>query len=272
MNKDELMEMYIELLKKTLTRTITKNCYSAFPNYMIPENQRAAFENLQKQNIFLTMKIPAKDRILGKDWPLDAETMAGRMRLDNIHYCILDVLSQGVPGDLIETGVWRGGTVIFMRALLKVYGIKDRNVWVADSFQGVPKPDEETYPHDAENPLWSDPELSVSMETVKENFASYGMLDEQVKFLPGWFRDTLPGAPVDKLAVLRLDGDLYESTIVALEALYHKVSPGGYLIVDDYVLPGCKLAVQEFRDKNNIKDEIILIDETSAYWKVESAL
>ena len=88
----------------------------------------------------------------------------------------------------------------------------------------------------------------MPLEHVKENFQRYGLLDEQVRFVKGWFRDTLPHVPIERLAVLRLDGDLYESTIQALDGLYHKLSPGGFVIVDDYGnVPACRQAVNDFR-------------------------
>ena len=93
--------------------------------------------------------VSADDRTSGQDWPADAETMIGLKRLENIQECVTDAIEQGVAGDLIETGVWRGGACIFMRAILKAYGESGRTVWVADSFEGVPKPDPDKYPADA---------------------------------------------------------------------------------------------------------------------------
>lgn len=143
--------------------------------------------------------------------------MIGIRRLDNLQDCLIDVLERRIPGDLIETGVWRGGAAIFMRAVLKVFDDTTRMVWVADSFQGLPDP--ERYPADEGTFYWEQEELAVPFETVKANFTRYGLLDGQVRFLPGWFKDTLFTAPMERLAVLRLDGDMYESTMVALEAL-----------------------------------------------------
>jgi len=81
-----------------------------------------------------------------------------------------------------------------------------------------------------------------------ENFRKYDLLDRQVRFLKGWFSETLPGCPIERLAVLRLDGDMYESTMDALKHFYPKLSAGGYLIVDDYgAAPACKTAIHEFR-------------------------
>jgi O-methyltransferase len=155
--------------------------------------------------------------------------MIGSLRLDNLQDCIESVVRDNVPGDLIETGVWRGGATILMRGVLAAYGIADRIVWVADSFAGLPPPNPQAYPADAGDIHWTHRELAVSLKTVPESFARYGLLDDQVRFLVGWFRDTLPTAPIHRLAVARLDGDMYESTMDALVALYPKLSVGGYL-------------------------------------------
>jgi O-methyltransferase len=203
----------------------------------------------------------------GRDWPIEAETMVGLKRLDNLQHCVTSVIRDGVPGDLIETGVWRGGSSIFMRAVLKAYGDCSRKVWLADSFRGLPQPDPARYPVDRGDTLWTYQELAISLEEVKANFSRYGLLDEQVEFLPGWFRDTLPAAPINRLAILRLDGDLYESTTDALSALYHKVSPGGFIIVDDYGLPTCRAAIEDFRRARGITDLIHQIDWTGAFWQ-----
>jgi hypothetical protein len=154
-----------------------------------------------------------------------------------------------------------------MRALLKALGDTERNVWVADSFEGLPKPDVESYPADRGADLWTHKILAVPIDQVRANFARYGLLDDRVKFLKGWFRDTLPTAPVERLAVLRLDGDLYESTIIALDSLYPKLSAGGFVIVDDYILEFCRKAIEDFRAKHGITDPMIPIDRTAVFWK-----
>jgi O-methyltransferase len=245
-------EMYLDLLKRCLTRTL-------FPDKSITPS----IESQAPGDFRL------KDRIEGFDWPSEAETMVGVKRLDNVQQCVVDVLRRGVAGDLVETGVWRGGTSIFMRGILAAYGDHTRTVWLADSFQGLPRPDEKKYPKDAGDPLWKvSGYLGVSLEEVKENFRRYCLLDEQVRFLPGWFKDTLPRAPIQQISVLRLDGDMYESTMDALNSLYAKVSEGGYIIVDDYgALPNCKAAIHDFRDAHNINDEMHIVDWTGVYWQ-----
>jgi O-methyltransferase len=194
--------------------------------------------------------------------------MIGLKRLVNVRECVESVLADGVPGDLIETGVWRGGTTIFMRAILKVHGVSDRRVWVADSFEGLPAPDEGRFPHDRGIVLHRFPQLAVSLEQVQDNFRRYGLLDDRVRFLKGWFRDTLRNAPIERLAVLRLDGDLYESTIQALDGLYDRLSVGGYVIVDDYGnVAACRQAVHDFRARRGIVDPIRSIDGAGVYWR-----
>jgi hypothetical protein len=200
-------------------------------------------------------------------WPRQAHSMLGRKRLDNIQFCMERVIEERIPGDVIETGVWRGGATIFMRAVLRAYDVRDRSVWVADSFEGLPPPSA-AYPADADSTLHERPELAVTLEEVADNFRKYDLLDEQVRFLKGWFSETLPGCPIDRLAVLRLDGDMYESTMDALMHLYGKLSVGGYLIVDDHgAVPACQAAVRDFRNRFGIASPIIEVDWTAVYWR-----
>lgn len=197
-------------------------------------------------------------------WPL---TMIGSRRLDNVEACMRSVVDDGVPGDFIEAGVWKGGTTIFMRGFLRAYGITDRRVYVADSFKGVPPPDETRYPDDSglDFHLW--PGLAVDLESVKGNFARLGLLDEQVEFVEGWFRDTLPALRDHRWAVVRLDGDLYESTADALENLYDGLATGGWLIIDDYEIPACRQAVADFRSARDITEPIVEIDANGVCWR-----
>ena len=194
-------------------------------------------------------------------------TMIGRKRLDNLQQCLDRIRSEDIPGDVIEAGVWRGGASIFMRGYLAAYEIENRKVWVADSFEGMPKP---TLPQDAGYDFSPEkmPILAVSLEEVKEIFRRYGLLDDRVEFLKGWFKETLPHAPIGKIALARLDGDLYESTMDSLNALYHKIEPGGYLIIDDYGdFEPCRRAVDEFRDKFRISVPIETIDWSGVFWR-----
>jgi O-methyltransferase len=207
-------------------------------------------------------------RAEGRDWPPTAETMIGTARLDNVLECCVAAVRDAIPGDFIETGVWRGGATILMRGVLEAMGDTQRRVWVADSFEGLPVPDAERYPADA-GLDWSGVDvLKVDADAVRANFARYGLLDDRVRLLEGWFSDTLPDAPIDALSVLRLDGDLYESTMDALEHLEPRVSPGGFVIVDDHGgWEPCRAAVADYRGRHGITAPIHEVDWTGAWWR-----
>jgi hypothetical protein len=202
----------------------------------------------------------------GWDWPSAAPSMIGLKRMENVRRECERAILAGIPGDFMETGVWRGGAVMMMRAVLKAYGITDRRVIAADSFAGLPPPTEGVAPDaGAEFHTWTD--FAVPLDEVKANFARYGLLDGQVVFLAGLFRDTLPVAPVTQLAVLRLDGDMYESTRDGIVNLYPKLTRGGTLIADDYFLfEAHRTAIDEYRAAHGITDPIERIDEFGAYW------
>ena len=189
-------------------------------------------------------------------------------RLTSLQECVETVLAEDIPGDLVECGVWRGGACILMRAVLAAYGDQKRNVWVADSFAGVPKPDKDyTADQNIRLDLSADV-LGVSETAVKANFKRYGLLDDRVRFLAGWFKDTLQASPIGQIAVLRLDGDLYESTIQALDALYPRLSIGGFCIIDDYhAIDACRQAVSDYREKTKTSTEIVEIDGTGVFWR-----
>ncbi len=260
-------EQYLGLLKRCLTGLLFEYEYKD-----LKKNDGFTALEVANYNLCEKVKVDQEKRKKGLDWPSQAETMIGMDRLNNLEFCIREVLGFKIPGDFLEAGVWRGGASIFMRAMLKVHGDDSRNVWVADSFEGVPKPDVKKYPKEVD---WDfsmhNNVLSVSLEEVKANFEKYWVLDDQVKFLKGWFKDTLPTAPIEKLAILRLDGDLYESTIQALEALYHKVSKGGYVIIDDYLEPllkCCQDAVTDFLAERDIRVDFRRCGQ-GVYWRVE---
>jgi O-methyltransferase len=265
-------ELYLDLLKRTLTRSITPEPVERVAPYEPGTGaaKRRLLNWLNSRGLALvrTTPVDSQARGEGRDWPLDAETMVGLRRLDNLQACIADVVANDVPGDVIETGVWRGGAMILARAALEAFGDVHRCVWCADSFAGLPPPDAESYPLDKGDIHHTYRQLAVTLDEVRANFARYGLLDERVRFLEGWFRDTLPTAPIEHLAVLRLDGDMYESTIVALDALYPKLSTRGYVIIDDYgAAPACKQATEDFRRDHRIDDPLHEIDWTGVYWQ-----
>jgi hypothetical protein len=238
--------LYLDLLESALTGTLTED------KAMTPSG---------------AIEFDLDRRLYGRDWPATAKTMIGVARMRNLRRLVETVLADGVKGDLVEAGVWRGGACIYMRGILAAYGVADRTVWVADSFAGLPPPDAQRYPADRDDPHHTIKELAVSLDEVKRNFEQFGLLDEQVAFLPGWFKDTLPGAPIKKLCVLRLDGDMYGSTIETLEALYPRVARGGAVIIDDYLLEPCQKAVHDYRRRFRITEQIHDVDGAAAYWR-----
>jgi len=269
--------LYLDLLKGCLTRNIIGEHFRP----LLPPEQPRGWRRLWWRGLYPIVS-SALDRAglalvrksqfdpelnaCGAFAPAEAESMIGLTGLSNVQECVVDCLRRGVPGDLLEAGVWRGGTTIFMRALLHLYGDTSRKVWVADSFQGCPKPRDEEERGDRH---WTNKFIKVDLETVQANFRRYGLLDDQVCFLRGWFCDTLPNAPIDKLAVLRVDGDMYSSTMDVLRAMYRRVSPGGYVIIDDYnSIDICRRAVDDFRAEHGIEHPIQRVDYTRVFWQV----
>ena len=206
------------------------------------------------------------DKIEGKGlWPTDnSKTMIGLVGLNNLEYCINIIIKDNIDGDFLEAGVWRGGASIFMKALSTIFNT-NKKIFVADSFDGFPKESN----HDNIN-FWQnvDDKIKVSLETVKDNFTKYNLLDDNVIFLKGFFKDTLYTDEIKKLSLLRLDGDLYSSTMDTLDSLYPKLEDGGFVIIDDYNALDCaKSAVHDYRIRNNITEKIIMVGWSCAYWR-----
>jgi len=239
-------DLYLDLLSKSLSNLI----YGAPP--VDPWND-GLFRN---------------DARPGRDRRSPAHTMVGVLRLENVRQLAQRAIDLEIPGDFIETGVWRGGCCILMRGVLAANMVHDRKVYVADSFAGLPPPKSQLFPQDAEDRHYMIPELAVSLDQVKENFDRYGLLDDQVVFIKGFFGDTLPSLDAEPFALIRLDGDMYESTYVALECLYPKLSIGGFAIIDDYgAIEQCRSAVTDYRAKIGIDDYIQQVDWTGVWWQ-----
>jgi O-methyltransferase len=265
--------LYLDLLARCLTRDLFLD--EEVRNVDLrdwPGGEPDGLRDLLRERRWRVVQ-PGADRAtraVGNDWPPHAETMVGLARLANVRDCTATALADGVPGDLVETGVWRGGTAIYLRAVLAALGDDQRTVWACDSFEGLPEADAERFPVDVPLRLHEHRQLAVGLDQVKSNFERYGLLDDQVRFVPGWFRDTLPKLAVDigPIAVLRLDGDMYESTIDALTHLEPLVSPGGYVIVDDYHgIDACRQAVTDHRAAHRITAEIHDVDWTAVWWR-----
>ena len=210
----------------------------------------------------------AANRAQGLDWPRTAHTMAGLARLRNLRDLTQLVIDQNVPGDMIETGVWRGGCCILMKGILHSNLDTRRKVYVANSFAGLPPPDPVKYKDPADDPHHKLKEFVVPVEQVKKNFQAYDLLDDNVIFVEGFFEDTLPKLETSALSLIRLDGDMYGSTIVALQNLYPKLSRGGYIVIDDYgALLGCRQAVIDYRSEHGIAEPMVEIDWTGVWWR-----
>ncbi len=295
-------ELYLDLMKR------------AVANILYQDKPLIFYDDKRKP--ILARRFDLSRRVMGEDAPTYSHTMIGIRRLENVQFCIESVIRDGVPGDLVEAGVFRGGAAIFMRAVLKAHGIADRCVYACDTFTPIApaKPHWLVVPfmqgigsvpsrwwrrkcfhllqrllsEQSSFPVCEDPsddlvdfvmwhlrnpagiltEGGTSLDEVKSCFARYGLLDDQVVFLQGFFADTLPTAPLKEAAVIRLDGDTYESTRDALTLLYPKLSAGGFCIIDDYnAYPDCKRAVEEYRQARGITDEIQKIDRIAVFWQ-----
>ena len=208
----------------------------------------------------------AERRRTGGDWPATAPSMMGSERLGNLRRLAEAALHERIAGDFIEIGLWRGGGAILLRGVLAAYGDTDRIVWAADSFRGPPAPDP-AYPADAGDGHHGIAALAVTRLEVERNFRDFGLLDPQVRFVEGWFKDSLPTLPAERLAVIRLDGILYGSTMEALEALYPRLSPGGFVTVNGYAFAACARAVDDFRSRYRIRAPLHRVDWTGRWWR-----
>ena len=163
------------------------------------------------------------------------------------------ILTLNVPGDVVECGVWRGGTAFLMAELLKQAGVRDRKVWLFDSFEGMPPVEEIDGAYAIKEA--NDPESFLSphksrapLEEVQRTASELGLANH-TEFVKGWFNETLPLAPdrVGEIALLHIDCDWYSSVRCCLDNLYDRVAEGGFVFLDDYYhYDACTLAAHEF--------------------------
>ena len=238
-----------------------------FANKSMEELNRGLYLDILKRSLLddiYDSPESKEEKLNGTVHPSRAHTMIGDKRLSNIEMCFKEIVRKNIPGDTIETGVWRGGACIFMAGLNKSYN-QNRTIYVADSFEGLPPPDKK-YSADNGDKHHTYKNLAIPLNEVRDNFARYKLLDENVKFIKGFFENSLKNTDIKELALLRLDGDMYSSTIQVLDYLYDKVSVGGYIIVDDYALSGCKKAIDDFRKDRKITSKLEIIDWSGRYW------
>lgn len=266
---------YPEDLKKLIIKFFPEKFFRNFQNFPT-DNTKFLYLNLLKKSVtdaLYNHELLREDHLDGVCVTEDclttskrSQSMIGLKRLDNIQECFDTVMKDNIPGDLIETGVWRGGSTIFMAGLIKIYEQK-RKIFVADSFEGLPYPNIERFPDEEGDPHWMCDYMKISIDEVSNNFKAYDLLDENIIFVKGWFENTLPTLKNEIFSLIRLDGDMYGSTWDALENLYPRLSAGGYLIVDDWTLPGAHKAVVDYRNKHNITDTIVDINKYSVFWR-----
>jgi|SRR5215469_2997713 len=192
-------------------------------------------------------------------------SLVGASGLEATFDAASDLVSKNIPGDFVECGVARGGCA----ALLATVAARDfvaRRVWLFDSFEGLPSPTSHDFSGDRKStgkhirPLVRGSCLGTKDEVEWLLFSKFAFERNSIVLVQGWFQDTLPvyRPGLGRIALLRIDGDWYESTSCCLENLYDNVSPGGWVIVDDYgVCFGCKKAVQEFFEKRKIRPALI---------------
>jgi O-methyltransferase len=253
-----MINLKLEFLKRILTDST--NNEEVYQNYL----KKAEFPSESILKTIIASPVQA-NRNNGSDWPERAHTMIGMLRLNNLHNCLDEVRKNNIEGDFIETGVWRGGACIFVKKYFQLHGM-NKKVFVADSFEGLPKPE---HPEDEGDHHHTMKFLQVSLDEVKNNFSLHQALDENVIFLKGWFSDTLPNnQQIKKLCILRMDGDMYKSTMDVFESCYHKVENKGFVIIDDYsAVRGCQRATILFRERNKIEKELTHIDGCGVYWQ-----
>lgn len=241
---------YLDLLKLALCELVSTRSMQA---YRRPDD-------VVEPKLIDSHQVP--DRVEGRDWPLCALTMIGMERLNSLQATVEAVVSDDIPGDLIEAGTWRGGAAMLMRATLDCLNGwsskgSDRTVFVADTFDGF---------EPADGMLSQFDHLRVPLEEVKASFERL-RLSEGVEFVPGRVEHTLRDLP-GPWSLIRLDTDTYHAITASLEALYPALSPGGFVIVDDYsCIEPVRRATTDFRNRVCTVEPLELLDWNCARWR-----
>jgi O-methyltransferase len=256
---EELAERYLALLRRTLTRMD------------LGDEGTRPFAPAQTGNVGRQWS-PADPykRRKGRDWPRHAETMVGLERLGLVHGLLNMTRDAGIPGDWAECGVWRGGVSIYAAAWALVYH-EPMHVYCFDSFEGLPEggryKQDEGDPHHTQNDIFA-----VGSAEVMQNFVRYDIPDFAWTAVRGFFRDSLPVWREEQgehpLRILRIDADMYEGTHDALMYLEPNVSPGGYIIIDDYGdVTACRTAVHDYLHNTGQRVDIEEFDHTCVWWR-----
>jgi len=260
--------------QQTLHQTVSERAQQAYCEVLKAHVSGTVFGSKEKSvhPELGTKKVSASNfnserRNKGHDWTYLGSTMTGILRLNNLQELLLRVFSSRVHGDYVETGVWRGGSSIFARGVMRAYGQAERAVYLCDSFRGLPPGDRKLHKRDSG---WDrTPYLEVSTQVVASYFEEASLMDDKVVFVKGFFNDTMPilVPQISSIAVLRLDGDMYESTVDVLYHLYDKVALGGFVIIDDWYGFPAKDACEDFFLAHGISPEILSIDQYAVYWQ-----
>ena len=263
-----LAESYLDLLARMLTRYGFEGELSMprgrKKKVLDPVNKVAARAGI---GVGVRTNFDPERRANGKDHPYDAQTMVGLKRLDNVQR-----LRRAGARRRRARRPDRDRRLARRRGdpdagVLDAYGDRDRVGLAADSFAGPAAARRDTTrPTRAADCTAPEP-LAVRADEVERNFELYGLLDEQVRFLEGWFKDTLPTVADRTWSVVRLDGDMYESTMDALVHLYPRLSVGGLLIVDDYTFDPCQQAVADYRAATRDRRADLDGDWLGVYWR-----
>jgi cephalosporin hydroxylase len=195
-------------------------------------------------------------------------TTMGRVRLDHLQGCLETIRTTAVDGDLVECGPGRGGGAIFLRGFLDAHEMDDRKVWVIDPFRASPTSNTAAGPESSlPGGGLGFPDLLGDLNSVRDGFARFDLLDDRVRFLQGPPGHTVADAPIEKVSLLRIGGDLDGAIGDVLDALYDKVAVGGFVVADQYGTASVQQAVEEFRSRRGIADPIERTDWVGAYWR-----
>jgi hypothetical protein len=186
-------------------------------------------------------------------------TMTNPERLFSLIQATRYVLSAGIPGSIVECGVWRGGSMMAAALTLRQAGDVCRDLYLFDTYEGLPAPTpiDVNYRGLAARRFLTSKRLrqdnSASLYEVKANLASTGYPDELLHFVQGRVEETIPNSAPDQIAILRLDTDWYESTRHELIQLYPRLAAGGVLIIDDYgYWRGARKAVDDYMAEHRL--------------------
>jgi len=195
-------------------------------------------------------------------------TMVKTNNLVNLYNLVQKVNSRSTIGDIVECGVWNGGSAAIMAsACASSQGGIDRRIWLFDSFAGLPTPG----PRDGamERKYYFQGMNKGSVEEVKRVFGKLSLPMENIKICAGWFSATLPAADIQRIAILHIDADWYSSVMAVLETMYDKVVPGGFVVLDDYgYWDGCTQAIENFIREHKIDGvKLERVASTGAYFQ-----